>query len=284
NFQGSAVKTAQDGSTVIDLPNNGLQTGQAVVYRAGSDQVVGGLTTDTLYYVIAVDPTTIKLAASIDDARAGQASALTAPAAGTEQSPTPVFSVGHVAHLAGDQENDTFGLLKGASVTGSIQGGGGVNSVQARLATGTAATSTDAMVWGVTGPNTGGLADRQGQFLASRPMAFDETAIAPGETQSQPDPGALHLPGDDFPTGQAAVYTVQPGSNPSSQLTPGTIYFVIRVDANTIKLATTEANLAAGTGINLTAPAVPGGGRNGYILTPIDARTVNAFDQSAVKA
>lgn len=42
-------------------------------------------------------------------------------------------------------------------------------------------------------------------------------------------------------------------SNPIGGLTSGQLYFVIRTDANTIKLATTAANSAAGTAIDLTS-------------------------------
>ena len=44
-------------------------------------------------------------------------------------------------------------------------------------------------------------------------------------------------------------------ANPITGLSSGTLYFVIRTDANTIKLATTAANSAAGTAISLTGPS-----------------------------
>ena len=44
-------------------------------------------------------------------------------------------------------------------------------------------------------------------------------------------------------------------SNPITGISSGTLYFVIRTDANTIKLATTAANSAAGTAISLTGPS-----------------------------
>jgi hypothetical protein len=102
------------------------------------------------------------------------------------------------------------------------------------------------------------------------------------KAQGQADQATITLPGHDFETGQAVVYSVTTGSNSIPGLTAGTIYYVIRVDANTIKLAVDIPNLVAGTGLNLTAPAKPMVGKNGYTLTPIDARTVNSFDPSAV--
>ena len=44
-------------------------------------------------------------------------------------------------------------------------------------------------------------------------------------------------------------------ANPITGLSSGSLYFVIRTDANTIKLATTAANSAAGTAIGLTGPS-----------------------------
>jgi len=44
-------------------------------------------------------------------------------------------------------------------------------------------------------------------------------------------------------------------ANPITGINSGKLYFVIRVDANTIKLATTAANSAAGTAISLTGPS-----------------------------
>jgi len=44
-------------------------------------------------------------------------------------------------------------------------------------------------------------------------------------------------------------------ANPITGISSGKLYFVIRTDANTIKLATTAANSAAGTAISLTGPS-----------------------------
>ena len=44
-------------------------------------------------------------------------------------------------------------------------------------------------------------------------------------------------------------------ANPITGISSGRLYYVIRTDANTIKLATTAANSAAGTAISLTAPS-----------------------------
>jgi len=58
-------------------------------------------------------------------------------------------------------------------------------------------------------------------------------------------------------TGTAIVYT---SPTPAAPLVSGTTYYVINVSSTTIKLATTAANAAAGTAINLTST----GSGNGY--------------------
>ena len=66
-----------------------------------------------------------------------------------------------------------------------------------------------------------------------------------------------------FETGTPVMYTDGGGTAPGS-LIDGTVYFVIRDDANTIKLATTEANAIAGTDIDIAS----GGTGSAHKLTP----------------
>ncbi len=51
----------------------GFQTGDAVTYDPGDGTGIGGLDTGTIYYVIRVDSTHVKLASSYDDAESGTA-------------------------------------------------------------------------------------------------------------------------------------------------------------------------------------------------------------------
>ncbi len=66
------AKAVDDARDVIDLGYaHGYATGQAVIYDTGGGSAIGGLTSDTVYYVIALGPNTIQLAASLADALAG---------------------------------------------------------------------------------------------------------------------------------------------------------------------------------------------------------------------
>jgi hypothetical protein len=89
--------------------------------------------------------------------------------------------------------------------------------------------------------------------LASKPKhltklnTFDATDTEVVDTTDE----TIAIPSHGFATGDAVAY-VSSGSAIGG-LTDGTTYFVIRVDPNTIKLATTASNATAGTAINLSA-------------------------------
>src|SRR5208337_95697 len=82
--------TAQP-TTVINFsqPPN-LPTGTPVVYSKVGLKPIGGLTSGTTYYVIETDPYDLELAATADDAAAGQAITLDPSTASGTQSLTPV--------------------------------------------------------------------------------------------------------------------------------------------------------------------------------------------------
>lgn len=91
--------------------------------------------------------------------------------------------------------------------------------------------------------------------LASKPkyvarkVTFDATSTdvvsASGDT--------IKLTGTSFVTGDAVKYVKTTDSTAIGGLTDGTTYYVIRVDGETIKLATTANNATAGTAINISA-------------------------------
>jgi hypothetical protein len=60
-------------STIYFDTADGFQTGDPLTYNSGGGGAIPGLTAGTTYYVIVVDPQTIKLAASADDAESGTA-------------------------------------------------------------------------------------------------------------------------------------------------------------------------------------------------------------------
>jgi hypothetical protein len=89
--------------------------------------------------------------------------------------------------------------------------------------------------------------------LASKPKhltklnTFDATDTDVVDTTAE----TIAIPSHGFATGDAVAY--EASGSAIGGLTDGTTYFVIRVDPNTIKLATTASNATAGTAINLSA-------------------------------
>ena len=72
------------------------------------------------------------------------------------------------------------------------------------------------------------------------------------ETDVSSDDETITIGSHGYLTGDAVQYSNESGTNLSG-LTSGTTYYVIKVDGNTIKLATSSSNASAGTAINITA-------------------------------
>jgi len=89
--------------------------------------------------------------------------------------------------------------------------------------------------------------------LASKPKhltklnTFDATSTSIVDTTAE----TIAIPGHGFITGDAVAY--ESSGSAIGGLTDGTTYFAIRVNENSIKLATNASNAAAGTAINLSA-------------------------------
>ena len=65
---------------------------------------------------------------------------------------------------------------------------------------------------------------------------------------------SIVIPNHGFITGDAVTFA-NGGSNNSSKLTPGGVYFIIRKDANTVQLAQNKANALAGIVLTLSVPS-----------------------------
>lgn len=120
------------------------------------------------------------------------------------------------------------------------------------------------------------LAGKQAQYIIETPLdgsedlnsAADQQTFANavkalyavpktfnGASAVDPTTDQITLTAHGLSEGQAVVYS-NGGGTTVVGLTSGSTYFVIPVDANNIKLATTKANALAGTAINITADGV----------------------------
>lgn len=85
--------------------------------------------------------------------------------------------------------------------------------------------------------------------LGSDPIITDATAIATSAVNTSTE--TITLTSHGFSTAERVVYD-DGGGTALAGLTDGTTYFVIKVDDNSFKLATSAANATAGTAIDLT--------------------------------
>lgn len=102
-----------------------------------------------------------------------------------------------------------------------------------------------------------------------------ESQVSPGSdtaADANVDTGDNHITSGSHPfaTGDAIVYVSSAG-NVITGLTDSSVYYVIKVDANDFRLATTKANAEAGTAISITQPA---GGDTHYFtsIEPVEIR------------
>ncbi|MFN9509298.1 MAG: lectin-like protein [Planctomycetota bacterium] len=247
----------------IITPNHDLRTGQMVHYDQGDGETVGGLRSDSDYYVIRLDENRIRLAENLGASTTQNYIDLLALGTGTAQyfdvsTTVQTFDAGRTTDLV-DVQNNT---LKLARVTGDNW-------------------TTGQRVTYLSGANTpiGGLVNGQDYYViakgsdliqlassssnASASLAIDITSVGtsslglhvlqihPGnqtlddeiETVSF-DPGAtktvssnqIRIPGHGYSIGQKVTYLSGTG-NPIPGLVNGQSYFVLRVDADHLQLS-----------------------------------------------
>jgi hypothetical protein len=269
------IVTTSGGQIQFAAPH-GLETGDAVLYRDGGGNDISGLTDGTIYFVIKVNDTTIKLATSLAQAMAGHPISLNGPGSGENQSFTPLDLAAQV-------------LLSAA--------GASVASNQLSLPTADGFTLGEAVVYeGDDGTQIGGLTsghtyyvipvDGQtiklaataagasaGDFLTltdassltgSLTPLTSAAALAIAATTTVTVANTVTVPASSgLSTGDAVVYH-NGGGTSIGGLTDAHTYYVIVVDSTHIQLAQTLADAQSDTPISLTGA---GSGAN-QTLTP----------------
>jgi len=252
----SAVTLTGDA---IRFPSeHGLRNGDRVVYRPGNGVSVGGLQDGQSYFVVVVDPRTVKLAASLDDAVAGRAVPLSSPGSGAPHVLSRLdfsrqaafaasaqtvqanaislpnahtFTTGdEVVYLAEAGQADIGGLTSGR--TYFVIAGDDADDKSLRLAT----TRANAIA-GVAILLT--AVDATGQMLVrvdATPLTFN-AATAVTVTQLRGDQIAFAAP-HGLVTGNAVIYRNGGGTNTSiGGLQAAETYYVIVIDPTHIQLA-----------------------------------------------
>jgi len=180
----------------------------------------------------------------------------------TRHSLTAALQFNDVQALQGGGANDAFELIaQTVSPFGTnilrVDGGAGSNVLATKLRAPAITRPGDELIWSVTGADAGWLAGAAAKFFITAAATFVQSAVGSDRT-------SLRLPSHRWQTGQAVVYHKQGGADVG--LTHNTIYYVIRVDADTIKLAATPQAAAAATAINTLIAQGPGT----HLLTAID--------------
>ena len=273
------VNIAED---TLYIPNHGLVTGQAVKYSVGTtggtpNTTVGGLANDTLYYVVKVDNSIIKLATT--EALNTFANILSA-GTGTQQ-----LIITSINYGTNTITLPNHGFLQGELVQYDSRGQtvlGGlttatpyyvifVNGDNIKLATtpenaisGTAVDLVDSPA-GVGRHTLQSLSKTpDGVYqIVSTPSATTFTVAAAGKVASiqkifNPRSSVdltlntFLLPSHGFLTGTQLTYEQGVGGTSIEGLTNNTSYYVVVVNRDYIKLSTSKANSLSGTTIDIT--------------------------------
>ena len=267
------------------MSSHGFVTGDIVTYDAAGGTVITGLADATAYHVIRVDANTIKLASSGSNASSGTNIELTGTGndaqifTGTISSSSSTVATSNVSTT-----NDTLTITGHGFVTGdriTYSAGGG--TLLAGLTDGSTyyAIREDA--------NTLKLASTAANAAAGTQLDLTSTGND-SQTFSGPQPikvptssvststNAVTMTAHGYVTGDVVTYRAN-GGTAVAGLADATAYHVIRIDANTFKLATSASNATAGTNVSFTGTGNNDQYFTGRGLTFAD-RSVSASDAS----
>jgi len=236
----TAVSTTND---TITLSSHGYSTGDVVKYSAASGTAIGGLTDGLEYFVISVDTNTLKLATTSANATAGTQVDLTGTGnnaqtlTGSADDSVTINSHGYVTGdkvLYSAAGGTVLGGLTDATVYSVIR----VDENSFKLAT-TSANAASGINIDLTGTGNGSQT-----FRGPANSLLGTSAVSTIND-------TLTMTAHSYSTGDVITYNAN-GGTAIGGLADATSYHVIRVDADTIKLATSSANATAGTSIDLT--------------------------------
>lgn len=270
-----------DGADTITYVDHGFNEGDKVIYfENGAAAGITNLVNAVSYFIIVIDDDTIKLATSRAFAIASSPTAININASAASGSAFQLILVEeYIEDVAVDEQ---LLNLHGVNVLTS-----GVNTATETITSSSHGFSNGDIVsyFSNGGAAIGGLVNETEYFVVGATAnTFQVSSTSGGSAINLTSTGnsaqaflkidnTFYLPDHGFVTGQEVTYAEDSGS--IATLTDGTNYFIIKVTADTIKLATTLANADAGTAINIT----PLFGLGDTTLTgPLDQTvTINTF-------
>ena len=164
-----------------------------------------------------------------------------------------------------DRTENTFklALSAGGTALDITNDGNDSNSFVGDTATATA-TVSGGVVTGITVTGVG--SDYQSAPDVTIAAPTEDTFNAQSAVSTAND--TITLSSHAFNTGDAVTYSDK-GGTVIAGLTDGGTFFIIKVDANTVKLATTASNAVAGTAIDITAGSSENHGLTGATATAV---------------
>lgn len=250
NFASTDVNSAND---TITITAHGFTTGDGVYLYQNTSKTIPGLTNFTEYYVRVIDANTIKLAVSSANAIAGVTIEITQP------DNDVTFNTSTDVNVSTDViTSSSHPFTTGDAVLYNNGGGTTIGGL----------TNNTTYYVISTGANTIKLATTYANAVAGTPVAIDLTSTGTGAAHSltadysdyylYPSDNfiisfvndRITLPNHGFVTGEHVRYEVD-GSGFITGLTDGTDYYIIKVDDDTVRLATTYANAIVDTAVNL---------------------------------
>jgi len=265
-----------DGDALY-IPNHGLVSGQAVKYSNGGGTTIPGLTNNGTYYVVKVDNSIIKLATT---SALNVIANITGPGTGTQTLtinsidfttnvitiPAHGFSQGELVSYDAKGQTVVNGLttaspyyvifVDGDNIKLALTPTDAINGTAIDLIASPAGVGTHALQSLSKTPD--------GTYtVASVPTATTFTLTARGKVplitktfnpRSSIDLNlsAFKINSHGFLTGTKVTYGIGPAATVITGLTDATDYFVVAVNRDYFKLATTANNAAAGTTVSVS--------------------------------
>ena len=239
--RGVVVNTALD---TLTINNHGFQVDQPIQYDAGGGTAISPLQDQTTYFVQEViDANNIRLKISLN-----AVTYINFTAAGTSTTNSFIFVT--VNLLNDELYLPNHGLSTGQAVVYSNGGG----------------TSVGGLTSGTTyfiikrDNSIVRLASSAANAAAASPVAVNLTAVGTGTqtltvTALNLATDTFTIPGHGFLQGELVQYDSQ-GQTAIAGLVTATPYYIIFVNGDNLKLATTPENAIAGTAVNVTAAGV----------------------------
>jgi flagellin-like hook-associated protein FlgL len=255
----TGVNTSTNTLTETD---HGLLTGDKVAYAAGST-VIDGLVDATDYYVIKVNDNSYKLATTLANARDGLAIDLNSTGVGDQ-----TFTKAAISAMSLTKVTDNFSAItaSGADVTLATNditdaSHGFVNGDMVRYHVAADGTAIEGLV---DGQNYFAIVDSTSVYRLAQTWEDTQTD-AVTVTINGASTDAVVVASDSIVSadhglvdGDRVTYSNGGGTSITGLVT-ATNYYVIKVDDDTFKLATTKARALSGDAIDLTAVGVGGG-------------------------